>query len=237
MKKKIISIILAASTMASVVLTTNVTIAKAVQLNGWTNNAGNWSYYSNGAKNTGWIKVASKWYYLDNKGIMKANWQAINGQWYYMDASGAMTTGWQAINGQWYYMDNSGIMKTGWQVVNGQWYYMNNSGAMLTGWQFINEKWYYMNNSGAMVNHGTIDGWSITDSGVATISCQQAINILKNRLGNKATYIEYDHMEKGKNNQYDYYRIYASDKQRNKNNESILDFYSVNKYTEAISQG
>ena len=46
--------------------------------------------WSDGTALTGWQKVDSSWYYLDENGIMLTGWQKVDGSWYYLTESGAM---------------------------------------------------------------------------------------------------------------------------------------------------
>ena len=120
-----------------------VTVEKA----GWDKNAdGTWSYYTDGAKATGWVQA---------------------GAWYYLDANGIMQTGWLNDRGTWYYLESSGAMKTGWLNDNGTWYYLNGSGAMLANqwFQDTDGNWYYLQASGAMAANTTVDGYVLGANG------------------------------------------------------------------------
>ena len=123
---------------------------------GWINYKGIWKLYNltTNAPQTGWQFVNSKWYYLNENGVMQTGWQFVDGKWYLLADSGAMLTGWQFVDGKWYLLDDSGAMLTGWHFVEGKWYLLADSGALLTGWQFVVDKWYYLNESGAMLK-----GW------------------------------------------------------------------------------
>ena len=77
--------------------------------NYWKKDAdGNWNYYKNGEKATGWVKHSGQWYYLDNKGTMTTGWQKVNGKWYYLYKSGKMLTGTRDINGKTYKFGKNG---------------------------------------------------------------------------------------------------------------------------------
>ena len=157
--------------------------ADGVMVKGWKqlewNGVTDWYYFKTYAPNsgsmmTGWQFLGGKWYYMASSGKMLTGWQQLGGKWYYLDpVNGDMKTGWQQLGGKWYYMDpTNGDMKTGWQKVGNTWYYMNASGAMVTGWQQLSwngvTNWYYFQSSGAMATSGTIDGWNIASSGIAT---------------------------------------------------------------------
>ena len=48
--------------------------------NGWKQwRDGSWSYCKNGAKTTGWQKVAGTWYFLNSEGIMRTGWAWYSG--------------------------------------------------------------------------------------------------------------------------------------------------------------
>ena len=101
-------------------------------------------------KQTGWVQVGTKWYYLNEDGSMKTGWVKDGSQWYYLSANGTMKTGWVKDGSQWYYLNVNGTMKTGWMKENGKWYYLNGSGDMAQGWIKVASKWYYLGSSGEM---------------------------------------------------------------------------------------
>ena len=101
-------------------------------------------------KQTGWVKVGTKWYYLNADGTKKTGWVKDGKQWYYLNADGSMKTGWVKDGSQWYYLNVNGTMKTGWMKENGKWYYLNGSGDMAQGWIKVASKWYYLGSSGEM---------------------------------------------------------------------------------------
>ncbi|MEH7299714.1 N-acetylmuramoyl-L-alanine amidase [Neobacillus drentensis] len=134
-------------------------------INGWVKENGQWSFYKNGTKQKGWVKVKSKWYFLNESGVMQTGWIKDLEKWYFLDASGVMQTGWVKVNGKWYYLTMAGIMKTGWVKDKSKWYYMMPKGEMVTGWLKDQEKWYYLNPDGSMVTGThTINGKSYTFS-------------------------------------------------------------------------
>ena len=75
----------------------------------WVHDGKNWTYkYNSDDKTyTGWIVSNSRWYYLNDEGILQSGWQNINGNWYlfhYTDDAtlGALEVGWNNFNGKWY---------------------------------------------------------------------------------------------------------------------------------------
>lgn len=75
----------------------------------WVHDGKNWTFkYNSDNKNyTGWIVSNSRWYYLNDEGILQSGWQNINGSWYlfhYTDDAtlGALEVGWNNFNGKWY---------------------------------------------------------------------------------------------------------------------------------------
>ena len=114
----------------------------------WKAEGGEWYYYQDGIKLTGWHYIVNAWYYLGTDGAASKGWDLIDDIWYYFDSNNHMLTGWQYLNGNWFYMNGSGHMLTDFQYINGNWFYMNGSGHMLTGWQYIDDVWYYFNGSG-----------------------------------------------------------------------------------------
>lgn len=98
-----------------------------------------WYYFdkTTGVQKTScWIADGSKWYYLDEHGIMLSDCRyKISGKWYAFKKSGIMTTGWYREHwldeygnieyGDYYYFDKNkgGAQKTGWIQDGGNWYY------------------------------------------------------------------------------------------------------------------
>lgn len=131
----------------------------------------------------GWIKLKSKWYYLDGEnadimacnevkeigdkyyafdadGVMYTGWIQRPEGWYYADASGAQMQGWQRISNAWYYLDAADEEHPGLMVsdcskeIAGHTYFFNASGAMREGWYHDGSDWYYYDPSGLIAS-----GW------------------------------------------------------------------------------
>lgn len=98
--------------------------------------------------------------------ILGGRWILENGNWYYLNGQNRVT-GWVRDNNNWYYLNADGSMATGWIKDNGKWYLLNNSGAMETGWVVDNNNSYYLNKDGSMACGTTIDGFVLSDNGVA----------------------------------------------------------------------
>lgn len=80
---------------------------------GWqVNTNGKFSYYEDGALQTGWLKVDGDWYYLDSFGIPKTGWFKDDSEkWYYFENSGKMVhNGTINYSGKLYFFDSSGRM-------------------------------------------------------------------------------------------------------------------------------
>jgi hypothetical protein len=75
----------------------------------WVHDGKNWTLkdLNNNTVYTGWVVKNSRWYYLNDEGILQSGWQYIDGNWYlfhYTDDNilGAMEVGWNNFNGKWY---------------------------------------------------------------------------------------------------------------------------------------
>lgn len=162
------------------------------------------AYYltGSGAMASGWLLCPEGWYYLGSDGIRKYGWQLIGGSWYYLDAyneefPGLMSCeGFQEIDGATYYLTETGAMATDWLLQPEGWYYLGGDGARKYGWQLIRGSWYYLYQEddpnggpcGVMAVSQTIDGWEITESGIAVNDIQGKIAEIK-----KYIYVPYSY--------------------------------------------
>ncbi len=84
-----------------------------VVLNGWQKIDGDWYYYVNNVKQTGWLTLGNDKYYLKADGkMMSDEWLTQNNKKYYFAASGLMKKGWIEWRHQWYYTNQNGEMLT-----------------------------------------------------------------------------------------------------------------------------
>lgn len=84
----------------------------------------------------GWYEDNSKWYYLNNEGIMQTGWiQDKDKSWYYLNEQGELQTGWIQLKNIWYYLEEN---SNGYKgkcyadctiTINGKKYSFNSSGA------------------------------------------------------------------------------------------------------------
>ena len=126
--------------------------------NRWRLIGGNWYYYKNYVKQTGWVNDGQSWYYQNQDGTQYKGWLLLNNQYYYLlPSTGQMQTGWVQIDNTWYYLKQDGTMATEWLNVDNKWYYLLN-GAMVTGWLRIGTDYYYLRGDGSMVT-----GWRLMD--------------------------------------------------------------------------
>ena len=126
--------------------------------NRWRLIGGNWYYYKNYVKQTGWVNDGQNWYYQNQDGTQYKGWLLLNNQYYYLlPSTGQMQTGWVQIDNTWYYLKQDGTMATEWLNVDNKWYYLLN-GAMVTGWLRIGTDYYYLRGDGSMVT-----GWRLMD--------------------------------------------------------------------------
>ncbi|MBP3909123.1 MAG: peptidoglycan DD-metalloendopeptidase family protein [Turicibacter sp.] len=84
-----------------------------VVLNGWQKIDGDWYYYVNNVKQTGWLTLGNDKYYLKADGkMMSDEWLTQNNKKYYFAANGLMKKGWIEWRHQWYYTNQNGEMLT-----------------------------------------------------------------------------------------------------------------------------
>ncbi len=122
----------------------------------------NGRYYVDGkgiwVKDTKWLKLSGKWYYLKNGTVQTSKWLKIGNKSYYFDKKGVMLTSrWIKTNGKWYYVNANGIMQVSkWLKIGSKWYYVNADGIMQTS------KWisgtYYVKADGTMAISEWVDG-------------------------------------------------------------------------------
>ena len=122
----------------------------------------NGRYYVDGkgiwVKDTKWLKLSGKWYYLKTGTVQTSKWLKIGNKSYYFDKKGVMQTSrWIKTNGKWYYVNADGIMQVSkWLKIGSKWYYVNADGIMQTS------KWisgtYYVKADGTMAISEWVDG-------------------------------------------------------------------------------
>ena len=151
---------------------------------GWYFSGGNWFYYVNDERTTGWAVIDDSWYFFDASGVMQTGWVNIDGEYHFFDANGVWQYaydpdvtpppgngaqppivgpgfyGWYFSGGNWYHYVSS-VRSTGWVFDDG-WYFMDANGVMQTGWIFCTtyNGWYFLNSSGLMQT-----GWLETGGG------------------------------------------------------------------------
>lgn len=118
----------------------------AAPAEGWAFEGGEWYYYENGVRATGWVNTAQdgseggQWYYLDPKtGALEINLQGIvrgsgrpHGQWRYLPANWGGTQ----ADGGWYWDDSfSGwiYLALGGGAASESWFYVGGDSGMLRG--------------------------------------------------------------------------------------------------------
>lgn len=122
----------------------------------------NGRYYVDGkgiwVKDTKWLKLSGKWYYLKTGTVQTSKWLKIGNKSYYFDKKGVMQTSrWIKTDGKWYYVNADGIMQVSkWLKIGSKWYYVNADGIMQTS------KWisgtYYVKADGTMAISEWVDG-------------------------------------------------------------------------------
>lgn len=102
--------------------------------NGWIKEGGEWYFYKNGKKLTGWLED-NGWYFLGNDGAMvSSNMVNDKGNRYYMKANGLMASNeWVKFKNGYRYFGKSGKMAKGWLKWKSNFYYLDKNGYMVTG--------------------------------------------------------------------------------------------------------
>ena len=159
---------------------------KGILKNGWQYVNGVWKYYDlksfkelpYTSPSDGWATatidgVVYRYYFKDNKQLVKGK-QTIAGYSYYFDtATGALLTGEfsigatryntdpvtgeirsagfiQSEDGTWKYFDKNGKMVTGWITIGTDKYYMDHNGTRLSGLFYVGKTRYYADEDGVM---------------------------------------------------------------------------------------
>lgn len=102
--------------------------------NGWIKEGGEWYFYKNGKKLTGWLED-NGWYFLGSDGAMvSSNMVNDKGNRYYMKANGLMASNeWIKFKNGYRYFGKSGKMAKGWLKWKSNFYYLDKNGYMVTG--------------------------------------------------------------------------------------------------------
>ncbi len=133
-------------------------------------------YYRDGAKLTGYQKIAGKNYYLDDEtGLMvSAATHAVSGKLalFAEDGSRVTGTGWKSIGSTWYYLTGESVASTGWQKISGVWYYFDTAtGIMKCNESFVADGARYVAQaSGACPANAWVklgNAWYLTDASSA----------------------------------------------------------------------
>lgn len=149
MKKEFIKKLIKMIGLTLVITNINYVSASAAWIKDSKNN---WNWIENNIKAIGWKEVDKKWYYFDEKGVMKNGWIKFGEKWYNLADSGEMEIGWKKIDEKWYHFDSDGAMSIGWLNDNGTWYYMNFSGEMETGTIGIDGQVYTFSSAGELIS-------------------------------------------------------------------------------------
>ena len=121
---------------------------------GWVKgDQGEWYYYQNGAKVSGWKKISNIWYYFDpgDNCRMATGHHVIDGNLYAFNSKGAMQTGWwyiifeDSLAQGWGYFTSYGGVENGWKKIDGKWYYFDDFLVYTGGLREIDGKFYYFN--------------------------------------------------------------------------------------------
>ena len=147
---------------------------------GWIQNSGDWYFYQNNVRQTGWVRPGTRWYFLDETGRMQTGWITDSGDRFFLNPAagtpghnaripyGAMHRGWSLIDDSWFFMNNSGRMQTDWVRSGNRWYFLNTNGVMQTGWIENNNSRFFLNpaigttgNDGRMPYGAMHTGWSL----------------------------------------------------------------------------
>lgn len=132
---------------------------KSIMETGWTKVNSFWYFMEDNGevKSNTWIKSGRTWYYLkDNGASAKSQWINLKNQWYRFGADSKMIKGWEKVNDLWYWFDDSGLMiDSQWKKSGNKWYYMKESGAAAKSqWLQKDNNWYRFNSKSEMVT-----GW------------------------------------------------------------------------------
>lgn len=150
-------------------------------------------FSASGGMLVGWVLCPEGWYYTDKDGAICNGWISLGKEKYYLDSYNEEYPGlmacesWKEIDGESYYLTESGAMASGWLLRPEGWYYLGSDGARKYGWQLIGGSWYYFYQendqnggpSGVMAVSQIIDGWDITESGIAVNDIQGKIEEIK----------------------------------------------------------
>lgn len=176
MRKKLAMVVLGLSLAVGAPAVSNLFPATAAQKveaavqTGWVKESGNWYFYKDGTKQTGWQTWDGKRYYLNADGTMKANEWMIDtdGSIYYFRSWGGAYKSCKArIDGRSYtFDDNSKLHGSQWIVKGGKWY-LAKDGKMATGWQTWDGNKYYLNADGSM----RCNEWRLDDTGKIRYLC------------------------------------------------------------------
>jgi peptidoglycan/xylan/chitin deacetylase (PgdA/CDA1 family) len=145
-------------------------IDQAIENNGWLVFMGHGHYYRTGdyTDDSVWPgkwdnnvqKVKDTIDYLMSKGVRIITVREA------LAEKACTKLGWNLYNGKTYYLKSDYSLATGWESIDGKWYFFNKDYTMSIGWLKIDNKWYYFYPNGERAVNTTIDGYSISSSGI-----------------------------------------------------------------------
>ncbi|MBR6173350.1 MAG: Ig-like domain-containing protein [Eubacterium sp.] len=140
---------------------------------GWLDYEKNRFYFASSGKMVNGVNMIDGNIYYFKKGAMQTGFVKVAGNYYFMNqTTGALQTGWIDYNGNKYYAVKDGKVVTGWQKIGNDYYGFNKNGQMLTGWIPYKDNMYYARPDGTVaINcNETIDGkvYTFNKKGICT---------------------------------------------------------------------
>ncbi len=127
-----------------------VQVKAATSYTGWKVEGGNTYYYKKGVKQTGWLNLNGKRYYLNPAadGKMVTGRKTVGKYYYSFDKSGAMRKSmWvkDTKGNRYYFQANGRGIKSSWFQYKGQYFWFQSNYRMATGLKKIGNSTYYLN--------------------------------------------------------------------------------------------
>lgn len=212
MKKALLSVVLAASSLSAAAYLTMPAAAaeESDALSGWQTENGNQYYYdADGKKAVGEVKIGDVTYLFAPNGVLQLGWQTVNGKRFYYDMDGQAVFGWVEWRGESYYVSKENGKLTGTAKTDeGETFEFDEYGVCSKWIRDTDGNWHYARAAGETEINGvpyifTEDGilktgWQTASDGITRYYAPEVHTVVSGWITDTDSKVFYSDPEKGK---------------------------------------